>query len=148
MNVTKPYLIKLGSFAKKILFFLAIYFRRMLLLILMGSSEFKTVFGGITSILIKLAVISISIMLAITAFQRGNTSSGVSMIIKDITNDPTKHYFTRNSDVYFAVKLLGPSPEKLFDTSYIKFEIVQNSYIRDNSPQGFSITSTPIEYEF
>ena len=103
----------------------------------MESSEFKTVFGRITSILIKLAVISISIRLAIAAFKRGNTSFGVDMIIKDITNDPTKHYFTRNSDFYFAVKLLGTSPEKLFDTSYIKFEIVQNSYIRDNSPHEF-----------
>ena len=114
----------------------------------MGSSEFKTVFGGIISILIKLAVISISIMLTITIIQRGNTSSGVSMIMKDITNDPTKHYFARNSDVYFAVKLVEPTPEKLFDTNYIKFELVQNIYIRDNSSQGFSIAPTPIEYEF
>ena len=92
-------------------------------------------------------MISITIMLTITIIQKGNTSSGVSMIMKDITNDPTKHYFAQNSDVYFAVKLLGPTSEKLLDKSYFKFEIVQNSYIRDNSPKGFSITPTPIEYE-
>ena len=61
----------------------------------MGSSEFMTVLGGIASIIIKLAVISISIMIAIAVFQRGSTSSAVSMIIKDIANDPTKHYFAR-----------------------------------------------------
>ena len=51
-----------------------------------------------------------------------------------------------NNDVYFAVKLNGPNPEKLFDPTYFNFKIAQMSYIKSSS--GFSAKETVIEYEF
>ena len=50
-----------------------------------------------------------------------------------------------NNDVYFAVKLLGSNPEKLFDPTYFDFKISQISYLRTSS--GFSTKETVIEYE-
>ena len=87
-------------------------------------------------------------MTTVTIFQRGNTSSSLNTIMKDITGDSQKHYFANNTEVYFAIRLTGPTPEKLLDTSYFKFELVQKSYIKDNSPSGHSSSSTPIEYEY
>ena len=51
-----------------------------------------------------------------------------------------------NNDVYFAVKLNGQNPEKLFDPTYFNFKISQMSYIKSSS--GFSAKETVIEYEF
>ena len=87
-------------------------------------------FGGIVSAIIKMAVISITIMLSITIFQRGSTTTSINKHFKDITNDPTAHYFSQNNEVYFAVKLIGPTPEKLFDPTYFTFQLLQNSYIK------------------
>ena len=100
------------------------------------------------STIIKTAVISITIILTITIFQRDNTSTNVNSTIKDITNDQNKHYFTENGGTYFAIKLQGPTPEKLLDSSYFTFQLLQNSYIKQNNSQGFSFSSTPIEYEY
>ena len=37
----------------------------------------------------------LNILLTISIFQRGNTSTSVNKIIKDITNDQEKHYFAK-----------------------------------------------------
>ena len=50
-----------------------------------------------------------------------------------------------NNDVYFAVKLKGPNPEKLFDPTYFDFKIRQKSFLRTSSE--FSTNETVIEYE-
>ena len=44
-------------------------------------------------------------------------------------------------------KMRGPNPEILFDPTYLTFQILQISYIRDNSILGYTINSTPIPYE-
>ena len=51
----------------------------------MENSEFKTLFGGILSVLIKICVISIAILLTVTIFQKGNTVTSVN-----------KYIFTKN----------------------------------------------------
>ena len=66
-------------------------------------------------------------------------SSKILQTIKRITT-------LLNNDVYFAVKLNGPNPEKLFDPTYFNFKIAQMSYIKSSS--GYSAKETIIEYEF
>ena len=59
----------------------------------------------------------------------------------------TKRSITlQNNDVYFAVKLNGQNPEKLFDPTYFSFKIAQMNYLRTST--GFSTKETIIEYEF
>ena len=57
------------------------------------------------------------------------------------------HYFARNNDVYFALKLDGPTPEKFLDTSYLTLEIKQNGILRNSQADGAIVSSIPIEYE-
>ena len=43
-------------------------------------------------------------------------------IAKDLTNDPEKHYFAKNNDIYFTFKLTGPNSERLLDKTYLHFK--------------------------
>ena len=112
-----------------------------------GKTKFKTFFGGIVALIIRLIVLLIFISLVVTIFKRENLTYTVTNTQKDLTNDSEKHYFAQN-DVYFAFYLRGPNPGLLFDPSYLTFEISQISYIIDNSTAGYSVRSTPIPYEF
>ena len=60
------------------------------------------------------------------------------MIVRSIT--------LLNNDVYFAIRLTGPTPEKLLDPNYFNLKIAQNSYKKISS--GISVNSTAIEYEY
>ena len=92
-----------------------------------GDDEFKSLFGGVVSTVIRLIVFVISIMLLVTIFQRGKTTQSINKIFRDITNDETKHYFAKDN-VYFAFKLNGPNPEKMLDSTYFNLEFLQVSY--------------------
>ena len=112
-----------------------------------GKSEVKSLFGGIVSTIIRAIVFLIALMLTITIFQRGNITTSINTIFKDLTNDSVKHYIARDG-IYFAFRLNGPYPEKLLDPTYFKFEILQSSYIKETNSVGYSATTTPIEYEY
>ena len=112
-----------------------------------GQGSFKTFFGGIISILIQLIALIIAIMLISTIFQRGKTAFSFNKVFRDLTYDLTKHYFAGNNETYFAIKLTGPTPEKLLDPSYFSFHVYQSNYIKTNNSQGYSVNSTEIEYE-
>ena len=86
-------------------------------------------------------------MLTITIFQRGKITTSINKVFKDVTNDPTKHYFARDN-IYFAFRLNGPNPEKLLDPTYFKFDILQSKSLKDVNSGGYVITNTPIEYEY
>ena len=58
-----------------------------------------------------------------------------------------KHYFAKDK-VYFALKMRGPDSDKLLDPTYFKFELRQIHYELSTNSSGFSVTTTPIEYEF
>ena len=84
-----------------------------------GQDSFKTLFGGLTSLVIQCATLLIAVILMVTIFNKQKTTFNVNKIIRDITNDPTKHYFAQNLDVYFAVRLVGPTPEKTFRSNLL-----------------------------
>ena len=86
-------------------------------------------------------------MLTITIFQRGNVLTGINSIFKDLTNDETKHYFAKDN-VYFAFKLIGPTPEKLLDSTYFDLKFLQVSYRKTADQIGYTISSSSIEYEY
>ena len=52
-----------------------------------------------------------------------------------------------NNESYFAIKLTGPTPEKLLDPSYFSFHMYQSNYAKKNNNQGYSVNSTEIEFE-
>ena len=60
-----------------------------------GEDTFSTIFGGITTIIIKVVVLVIAIFLTMSIFQKGNTTTSINKVIKDITNDDEKHYFAK-----------------------------------------------------
>ena len=66
-------------------------------------------------------------------------------MVKDLTYETEKHYIGK-STFAFAVRLVGPNPELLLDTSYFRFSVNNAKYDRDAS---FSIAKTvvPIEME-
>ena len=66
-----------------------------------GKDEFKTLFGGIVSLIIKIFIIAIALSLIITIIQRGNSSYSINTVFKDNTDSEDIHYFAKN-DVYFA----------------------------------------------
>ena len=112
-----------------------------------GEDSFKTLFGGVTSNIINLIILIIAILLSITILQRANTSTSTNKSFKDLTNDPTKHYFAKDN-VFFAFALHGPFPDKILDPTYFSFKIQQVEYQKDSSPLGNMVSSTPIEYDY
>ena len=86
-------------------------------------------------------------MLISTVYNRENTTFNINKVIKDITNGQTEHYFAQSKELYFAIQLAGPTPSKLLDKTYLTFSMYQASYIKDNSPAGFSRNLKEIEYE-
>ena len=112
-----------------------------------GKSSFKTLFGGFVSILIELAILSIIVMLTITIIKRESASFNSYKVIKDISTDLTQHYFAKNKDIYFAIRLSGPNPEKLLDSSYFSFNIYQAEYFKHSSSSSYTNNSKQIEFE-
>ena len=113
-----------------------------------GHSKYKSFIGGVVSLIIDLAVFIITVLSIVMIFQRGNTSTSVNKIAKDLTDDQEKHYFSQNNEVYFAFKLIGPTPEKLLDKTYLLFEIQQNGYTKNNITLGSQTNTIKIEYEY
>ena len=64
-----------------------------------------------------------------------------------MTNDTTEHYFA-NKTVYFALKMMGPSPEKMLDSTYFNFVMAQSQYLKNTNSYGYNVTYKPIEYEY
>ena len=81
-----------------------------------------------------------------TIFSRGKPTTSVTQSFKDLTNDETKHYFA-NDTVYFALNMVGPTPEKMLDATYFTFKISEAHYTKLDNSIGFNVSYTPIEYE-
>lgn len=87
--------------------------------------SFKTLLGGITTVIVRLLILAISVSLMVTIFQRSNTSKTTSSTIKDLSVDTEKHYIGK-STFAFAMKMIGPNPVKLLDTSYFTLRVYQS----------------------
>ena len=113
-----------------------------------GQKDFRSFAGGLASIAIYLVILLMTGVIMNTVITKGNTSMSINEVLKDIYNDPKSHYFAK-SDIYFAFKLIGPTPDKLLDKNYFSFEIKQISYVKTNeSSTGYTYSSTLIEYEY
>lgn len=100
-----------------------------------GKTSFKTTFGGVVSILIKILLTLYGILLFKEVVTKGNTTKSVTNIVKDLTKDTTKHYISKGTFA-FAVKLQGLYPERMLDPTYFKFEISQVKYTRSTNGDG------------
>ena len=74
-------------------------------------------------------------------------TTSISKTIKDLTNDQTKHCFAKN-DVYFALKLIGPTPEKLLDPTILLLEFIKAATNKVSNSDGYVVSWTQIEYEY
>ena len=106
-----------------------------------GKDSFRSFSGGFVSVLIYAITLSMIGVLMRVVILKEKSNFSVNQIQKDITNNNEKHYFAKDN-ISFAIKLLGPNPEKLIDKSYFKFEIMQTSNVRTSSGSGYTSHST------
>ena len=110
-----------------------------------GKTEFTTFYGGCVSILIKVIIWLYAGLLVTRILSRSDSQKSASTMIKDLTYETEKHYIGKDTFA-FAVKLTGPNPELLLDTSYFRFSVNNAKYSRDAS-YGLTKTVVPIEME-
>ena len=94
MNVTKNILVKFGTWTKKQIKSQD-HYSKTVSFSFNGNDSFSTILGGITTVIIKAGVLLVAIFLTMSIFQRGQTTTSVNKVIKDITNDDEKHYFAK-----------------------------------------------------
>ena len=95
-----------------------------------GNDGYKSLAGGFVSTLIYIiSLIMIGVLMKVV-ITKGNLSTSINQVVKDLTNNSESHYFSKN-DISFAIKLIGPTPEKLLDSSYFYFDIFQLSMVKD-----------------
>lgn len=111
-----------------------------------GKSEFKTLYGGTVSMAIKLIILVYAIGQILLVFTRGNSIKNTNKIVKDLTYDTTKHYIGKNTFA-FAIGVIGPNPELMFDPTYFNFTLSQSQELKTNSINGEVISITPIAME-
>ena len=91
-----------------------------------SKEKFKTFFGGIVSIMLRIMIFVIAVLLIVTIINRSNLTFSLTTIQKDLTIDEEKHYFAKN-DIFIGLSLIGPNPEILLDHSYFTLEIDRDS---------------------
>jgi len=111
-----------------------------------GKSEFKTLYGGTVSMAIKLIILVYAIGQILLVFTRGNSIKNTNKIVKDLTYDTTKHYIGKNTFA-FAIGVIGPNPELMFDPTYFNFTLSQSQIYRSDNVLSDRVSSTIIELE-
>ena len=71
-----------------------------------GNDKFKTFFGGIVSVLIRIFIFVIAIWLSVMIINKQKSTFSVTTTQKDLTNDEEKHYFAKN-DIFIGLNLVG-----------------------------------------
>ena len=105
-----------------------------------GEDSFKTTYGGIISLFIKLILFTYAGVLFAVIINRGDTKKTLNTTVKDITNDPTKHYIGRGT-FGFSVDLTDPvtGNNLLMDKTYFELSI-QNGFITRHSNSTLTFT--------
>lgn len=113
-----------------------------------GNTEFKTSFGGIISLIIKILVIGYGMQLLVAVFQRSHSTKSVTKIVKDLSQDTTKHYVGKGTFA-FALKMLGSNPERLLDSTYFSLSMSMSTILRpSNGSESFTYYKVPIEFDY
>jgi len=110
-----------------------------------GHTQFKTFYGGFMALFIKFVVVMYAGLLSFRIYQKSDTDKSASAMVKDLSYDKQKHYIGR-STFAFAIRLTGPSPHFLLDTSYFRFTVSNVKYIR-GANSVYDKTVTPVEME-
>ena len=113
-----------------------------------GEDSFKTVYGGVISLFIKLALFIYAILLISVILNKGDTKKTVNTTTKDTTNDNTKHYIGRSTFGFgFSFEDYQNGNNLLMDNTYFEFKIENEFYSRDLDG-NVNITTSPIPYEY
>ena len=71
-----------------------------------GDDKFKTFFGGIVSVMIRIVIFVIAILLSTMIINKEKSTFSVTTTQKDLTNDEEKHYFAKK-DIFVGLNLIG-----------------------------------------
>lgn len=112
-----------------------------------GETEFKTLYGGLVSLMIKTVVIIYAISLTVSIFTKSGTSKSVNKLVRDLSYDKTKHFIGK-STFAFGIKLIGPNPELLLDKTYFNLLVSNTHYVKDVKGGSYNQTLQPIELEY
>ena len=113
-----------------------------------GHTHFKTTFGGVVSIFIRILIFLYGTLLFVKVVTKNNTTKSVTSIVKDLTKDSTKHYIGKGTFA-FGVKLLGTFPERILDPTYFNLRITQGKYTRSQDGSGgFTGEEVDIPFEY
>ena len=106
-----------------------------------GEDSFKTVYGGVVSLFIKLVLLIYAILLISVIFNKGDTKKTVNTTTKDTTKDNTKHYIGRSTFGFgLSFEDYQNGNNLLMESTYFEFVIESDFYTRDS--QGNVRTST------
>lgn len=145
MNKIKQYGNRLFSFTKNTIR-AADMFPSKVELTFKGNPSFTTLFGGVISLFIKTIVIMYSVYLMVVVFRRTNSSKSVNRVVRDRSHDTTKHYIGRNNFA-FAIKLVGPDSELIFDQTYFELVVSYSHYTMNEQGTFINWNHTIIEME-
>ena len=113
-----------------------------------GEDSFKTTYGGIISLLIKLIVFAYACILISVIFKRGDTKKTLNTTIKDLTNDKTKHYVGKGSFAFaISYKEFSSNTNFLMDSTYFVFTL-QNMFYTRNLDGTVNVSSSEIPFDY
>ena len=89
-----------------------------------GDSDFKTLLGGLVSLVIKLILLTYGISLFIILIRRKGTIQTKNSVVTDLTKNE-EAYLLDPSKFGFAFTFFGENGTFFHDESYFKFEVTQ-----------------------
>ena len=102
-----------------------------------GKNSFQSFYGGIVSIVLKLAIILSFILLSVIIFAYGNTKVSTKTVVKDLLDDTTKHYVNRGTFgiavAYVDIPTGSALPNYLQDQTYFSVNFGSREAIRQNN---------------
>ena len=111
-----------------------------------GSDSFQTLYGGIISLFILLAVFTFSLRLFIIMFSRGETSKSRNTSIHDIHTKPEDYDIDLNSFGFSFVFIDLFTNQKFYDETYFKISVSQTSLEYNASSGAFNLTAEPRDF--
>ncbi|CAI2377012.1 unnamed protein product [Moneuplotes crassus] len=108
-----------------------------------GQEEFKTLIGGVVSIVIKVIIILYSYLMLRIMIERKNTQKSVNTVVTDILNDKSPVHLN-TSDFSFAFNgiIEGDNSFDLLDNPYVSVELFQ--WVKNTTTGDFDSTDIPM----
>ena len=112
-----------------------------------GDDSFKTTYGGIISLFIKIILLIQAGVLFAVIINKGDTKKDLNTTVKDISNDKTKHFIGQGTFA-FAVDFqdLVTGANLLMDSTYFELSM-QNVFVTRYPNSSITFTAREIPYD-